>query len=101
MLGDYYPLTPYNLDSAEWIAWQFDQPEAGEGMVQAFRREKNTEATQTFRLRGLDPAAQYTVTDFDLDAPTTLSGQELLEKGLTLEIKELPGSALVVYKRVT
>jgi alpha-galactosidase len=100
MLGDYYPLTPYNLDAEQWIAWQFDQPETGAGMVQAFRREKCAEAAQTFRLRGLEPTAQYTVTNFDLDAPTTISGQDLLTKGLPLEVKELPGAALVVYRRV-
>ena len=38
MLGDYYPLTPYSLDNSLWIGWQFDCPEKGEGMVQAFRR---------------------------------------------------------------
>jgi alpha-galactosidase len=37
--GDYYPLTPYSLDKTAWIAWQFDCPEQGEGMVQAFRRD--------------------------------------------------------------
>ena len=101
MLGDYYPLTPYNLEPAQWIAWQFDQPEAGAGMVQAFRREKNTEPVRTFRLRGLNPAASYEVTDFDANTPVTISGQELLDKGLTVEIKDLPGAALVVYKRIT
>ena len=37
-LGDYYPLTPYSLGEDCWIAWQFDRPEQGEGMIQAFRR---------------------------------------------------------------
>ena len=36
--GDYYPLTPYSLENDVWMAWQFDCPEQGEGMVQAFRR---------------------------------------------------------------
>jgi len=85
-----YPLTPYNLDPAQWIAWQFDQPEAGTGMVQAFRREKNVEAVQTFRLRGLDPAATYDVTNFDANSPEKITGQELLERGLTIEVKDLP-----------
>ena len=38
IFGDYYPLTPYSLDNTAWIAWQFDCPEKGEGLVQAFRR---------------------------------------------------------------
>ena len=36
--GDYYPLTSYSLENDVWMAWQFDCPELGEGMVQAFRR---------------------------------------------------------------
>ena len=27
MLGDYYPLTPYSIQPADWIAWQFDRPD--------------------------------------------------------------------------
>ena len=65
-LGDYYPLTPYSLDKNVWMAWQFDRPEAGEGMVQAFRRDECGDAAKTFRLQGLDPAATYEVTDLDV-----------------------------------
>ena len=38
--GDFWPLTPYSLEGNVWMAWQFDWPEAGEGVVQAFRRER-------------------------------------------------------------
>src|SRR5271156_5811435 len=54
---DYYPLTPYSQDDKAWIAWQFDRPETGEGMIQAFRRGNSNQDTQRLRLRGLDPAA--------------------------------------------
>ena len=53
--GDYYPLTPYSLDAAVWIAWQFDRPDLGEGMVQAFRRGESVYEAARFRLRGLEP----------------------------------------------
>ncbi len=36
--GDYYPLTSYSLKNDVWMAWQFNCPEQGAGMVQAFRR---------------------------------------------------------------
>ena len=35
--GDYYPLTPYALSEEAWMTWQFNRPENGTGMVQAFR----------------------------------------------------------------
>ena len=51
--GDYYPLTPYSLSEDAWIAWQFHQPEKGEGMIQAFRRMKCPESEMRLKLRGL------------------------------------------------
>ena len=56
-------------------------------------------ATQTFHLRGLDPKARYEITDLDIGKSETRSGKELMETGLIVQIKEMPGSALIVYKR--
>ena len=100
MLGDYYPLTPYSLQPDHWIAWQFNRPEKGDGVVQAFRRAKCDGPAMTFRLRGLDPAGQYEVTDLDAATPAKASGKELMEKGLAVVIKGQPGAAVIVYKRV-
>ena len=36
LLGDYYALTPYSLAKDACMAWQFNRPEMGEGVVQAF-----------------------------------------------------------------
>ncbi len=99
MLGDYYPLTPYSLAADQWIAWQFNRPEAGDGFVQAFRRSANKEAVQTVHLNGLDPAAQYEVTNFDVAGSTTMLGQDLMTKGLVVSIASMPGSAIIAYKR--
>jgi alpha-galactosidase len=99
MLGDYYPLTPYSLQLDRWIAWQFNRPEQGDGMIQAFRRGKNDELTKSFRLQGLDPAAKYQVTNFDVKGSAKYSGKDLMERGLTVEMKERPGAAVVVYKK--
>jgi alpha-galactosidase len=99
MLGDYYPLTPYSLATDQWIAWQFNRPESGDGAVHAFRRGANPVESQTFHLSGLDPAAQYDVTNFDVAGATAMSGQDLMTKGLTIDIKDKPGSAIILYKR--
>jgi alpha-galactosidase len=98
MLADYHPLTPYSRQADGWIAWQFNRPERGDGVVQAFRRGECTKAMMNFRLSGLDPKARYAITNFDLDATEMLSGDELLKKGLTLEIKDKPGAAIVMYR---
>jgi alpha-galactosidase len=100
LLGDYYPLTPYSLEPDAWMAWQFDRPEIGEGVVQAFRRPKSGQAAARIKLRGLAPELRYTVTDLDSAAPIELRGRELLEKGLPVTIANRPGAAIFVYRKV-
>ena len=110
--GDYYPLLPCssNTDCStgesserssafEWAAWQFNRPEDGDGMVQAFRRGESNDLTKNLRLRGLDPAATYEVTDLDAGASNTISGSDLMQKGLVVEIAGKPGAAIIMYKR--
>ena len=98
--GDYYPLTAWSLDKDAWIAWQFHNPGTGDGFVQAFRREDNDFFGGAFRLRGLDAAAVYEVTNFDAGDAIRLTGSELMEHGLDIAIKERPGAAVVRYRKV-
>jgi alpha-galactosidase len=111
--GDYYPLLPCseNSDCAtdprkersaafEWAAWQFNRPEQGDGMVQAFRRDENDEPSKNLALRGLDPAATYEIKDLDTTTPSTISGRDLMQQGLHVEIKEKRGAAIILYKKV-
>ncbi|MDX9818092.1 MAG: alpha-galactosidase, partial [Desulfococcus multivorans] len=100
MLGDYYPLTSYNQTADTWMAWQFDRPEAGGGMIQAFRRAESSAFGYEFRLRGLDPQGQYELTNFDSNTTVRMTGSALLNPGLTIQIKTQPGSALFMYKKI-
>jgi alpha-galactosidase len=99
-LGDFYPLTEYSMTRDSWMAWQFDRPEAGEGFVQAFRREKCIFEVGRLRLRGLDPEGQYEVTDLDSGEPRQVSGREITTRGLAVTIPEQPGSALILYRKL-
>ncbi|MBI2927600.1 MAG: alpha-galactosidase [Verrucomicrobia bacterium] len=119
-LGDFYPLTPYRLDGDVWMAWQFDLPDAGspreigpsepsasaarlisrgEGLVQVFRREHSAYETARFKLRGLEPDTRYTVTNLDAPEPRELTGRELMEIGLQVELPERPSAAVITYKK--
>jgi hypothetical protein len=69
-------------------------------MVQAFRHERNEETTGSFPLKGLDPAAHYEVVDMDVGTRETVSGKELLEQGVVVEIKGKPGAAILTYRKV-
>ena len=98
--GDFYPLTPYSLERNVWMAWQFNQPETGEGLVQAFRRGDNNFFGCRLKLRGLQPDARYGITDFDIPGKTRMTGRELMEQGLDIIIKDKPGAAVITYKKV-
>ncbi len=98
--GDYYPLMPYSLTNDAWIAWQFDRPDRGEGVVQAFRRAESVYEAVRLRLHGLKSDARYRVTDLDARASTELTGREMMDNGVRVDIKEQPGSVVIVYKRL-
>ncbi len=97
--GDYYPLTPYSLDKTAWMGWQFDTPSTGSGFVQAFRRPESPYETARFKLRGLDAKAEYAVKDVDTAVETLIRGAELMERGVPITVKQVPGSALLKYRR--
>jgi hypothetical protein len=98
MLGDYYPLTPYNREAGGWIAWQFNRPEQRDGFVQAFRRRECSEVRMTFLFNGLDPKARYEITNFDVEGKTITTGKKLMKEGLSVEIKDKPGAAVFTYR---
>jgi alpha-galactosidase len=100
MLGDYYPLTPYSIQPGDWIAWQFDRPDLRAGVVQAFRHETNDLPSRVLCLKGLVRSATYEVTDLDGGAPKRMRGKDLMEHGLTVDIKAKPGSAVILYRRL-
>ncbi len=97
--GDYYPLTPYTLDTGAWIAWQFHRPEAGRGFIQVFRRSNSDFYGAQLRLRGLRPDARYELKNLDVPGTVSVPGRQLMEVGVDVAIKQRPGAAVIVYKR--
>lgn len=97
--GDFYPLTPYSLADDVWMAWQYDLPESGKGVVQVFRRgESNYEAAR-FPLRGLEPEADYAITNLDTRSTVNIRGRVLLEEGLPIAMPDRKSSAVFTYRR--
>jgi alpha-galactosidase len=96
--GDYYPLTVHSLDQDAWLAWQFHRPEADRGMIQAFRRADNDFYGGQFKLKGLRPEIRYEVSNLDEPAKVTLTGQQLMESGVEIAVKQRPGAAVLVYQ---
>jgi alpha-galactosidase len=99
--GDFYPLTTWSRDDQVWIAWQFDRAEQGEGVVQAFRRDKSSYESARLKLRGLEPAARYAVANLDTpNARQELTGSDLRERGLLVEIPSRPAAAVIIYRKI-
>jgi alpha-galactosidase len=99
-LGDFYPLTSYSVRPDAWMAWQYDRREKGKGIVQAFRREANSESTQVFELRGLDPDAQYELTIADDGDGAVTTSAELEGATLTVELRKPRSAALIYYRKL-
>jgi alpha-galactosidase len=99
-LGDYYPLTSYSAANDVWIAWQFDRPDLGEGMVQVFRRADSIYESARLPLRGLDPEARYRIADVDSRRAQEMAGRDLVDEGLPVRIKHRPGAVILTYRRV-
>jgi len=97
--GDFYPLTPWTRDDIVWMAWQFDRPESGEGLVQVFRRHNSFYESARLKLRGVSEDTKYLLTNLDTGGQQSLSGRELLNEGLPVTIADKPGVATITYRR--
>jgi len=99
-LGDFYPLTSYQLSDEFWMAWQFDLPGRGKGMVQVFRRAKSDYETARFKLHGLEAKARYVITDVDNpDGREERLGAELAGRGLLVACPKRPAAILLTYQK--
>jgi alpha-galactosidase len=99
--GDFYPLTPYSLANDIWLAWQFDRPEAGVGIVQAFRRADCIYESARLKLFGLDPAARYATTDLDHPGGVReIGGGELMDSGLLVTATNRPAAIVLTYRKL-
>ncbi len=96
--GDFYPLLPPTLSERDWCAWQFHRPEQHAGVLQVFRRAQSAYRSVELSLHGLEPATRYEVTDRDAGRTVTRTGAELAKPGLTVELTERPGSAVLWYR---
>ncbi len=97
--GDYYPLTPYSTEPTAWLAWQFNDPSAHKGMLQAFRRPESPFESARFRLSGLEPDATYAVHAIDSTTQTKHTGKDLMQAGLAVDIGRRSEAAVIVYSK--
>lgn len=95
---DFYPLTDWSDDPTTWLAFQFHDPQSGQGVVQAFRRNSTQKALHTLKLQALDPQKRYDIQNWDnLSEYSKKSGSELLRNGIDLHLPVNSDSAIVLH----
>ena len=94
--GDFHALTGCGASPEEFVAYAFDRPDLGEGVIMAFRRQECESETLTVGLPFLE--GEYAFEDFDTGALQTL--EVVGGFGYTVRIDAAPGSASVYYKKL-
>jgi len=100
--GDYYSLTlprKHYMDDNFWLAYQLNRPELKDGIVLAFRREKNVDESVQAKLKGLKADSKYELYYEDYGVRLVYFGKELMD-GIEIKISAAPGSLLINYKMV-
>lgn len=95
---DFYPLTDSLESDWSWNAVQFNRPEKGDGIIQAFRHEKSPFPAGIFRLRGLEENLVYRITDLDDGSFCDICGKELAESGFEIKTDRPRCAKLYLYK---
>lgn len=94
----WYPLTPCSREADAWLASQYHDPDTGEGLVLAFRREACALESLDVKLRGIDEARSYLLTDICGGSSSETAGVDLTR--LTLTVSGKPGVIALRYRRL-
>ena len=95
--SDYFPLTDWSDDPAQWLAFQFHDQKSGTGIVQGFCGSQASQRQFTARLSGLDPDQRYRLTDWDTpEVSLEKTGRELATIGLDMQAEHGSNTAKVI-----
>ena len=98
LYGDYYEHTPFHRSAEGWVAWQFDCPETGRGLVQGIRFPASSDETLTVHPEGIRAAATYRFEQAETGEIRVMAGEDLLQRGFTLALAARSG-AIWFYQR--
>ena len=80
------------------MAWQFDRPDLGEGMVQVFRRGGEPLRVGPLPAPGTGRRRQYTLTDLDTGRTEQFTGRQLMQDGLSITVEKCPQPGVALRK---
>jgi hypothetical protein len=89
-------LTEHPEDFRNYYAAEIIDPAAGAGWVAIFRRAACTADSISLQLKGIEPAAEYTVETYPETPVRTVNGSELA--AMTVQMPE-PRSCKVIFFR--
>jgi alpha-galactosidase len=95
---DFYLLLPQARSLESWSGWQFHDPKAQAGFVQAFRL-RSPEPVRKLVLRGLDAASEYILTDAYTGMSFDASGAKLISEGLEFSLSPLTSRVLLYTQK--
>ena len=97
---DFYALTPWrhNTSTGSWTAFAYDDPDAGESVLLAFRQETAEAESFKVKLPFAEKGRNYILSDADSGRETAETGETLLS-GITLSLKSKKSSLLIRIKR--
>ena len=98
MGGNYYPLDFGSFDNDKMHAMEFITEDATAGTALIYKRANVTETEYTVKLNGLITSETYEI--YDIDNPKQvhkLSGEELMNKGLTLPLPEGQKAIILMF----
>ena len=99
MTGNYYPLEFGSFDKNKMLAMEYISTDGTEGMALVYKRAKVNDDTYILKLNGLETEKNYKLYDFDKpETVYTMTGQELMEKGIDIDLPEGEKAVIVMFK---
>ncbi len=96
MQENYFPLTYGGLNYDEYLAMQFGTDRSGTALI--YKRSEVEGNAYLLKLSGLRKDVSYKVYDYDNQGTEFFAtGEELMNKGITLTIGETPKAAIYMY----
>ncbi len=102
MAGDFYRIKhPFGAEiNTEDACYEFYLEEEGRGFVLAFRPSGCSTTENTYKLKGLDASATYELTLVDTEQTLTMTGEQLMTRGLNLKYPKSNFSMLIYFNKI-
>ncbi len=98
--GDFYALIRPDYEKDTWTAWQYDRPDAGDGVILLFRRSRSPYASVLLFPRALKPGGVCRFEDRDRGETYVYSTDFIREHGLEMQIPHPGESRVLFYRRM-